>query len=338
MKRAVLITTAIIILLACSCGISPAQQEISREMFAMDTLISVKAYGNNANDAVRSACDRLSELERKLSVTDENSEIFRLNSHITDSVSDETADIISAALGYCEASGGALDITIYPVLRKWGFTAGEYRVPTDDEIAAALGNTGYKNVAVSGNKVTLPEGYMLDLGSCAKGYASDEMKKSLEVSGVGSAIINLGGNVTALGKKPDGNDWTVGISDPFQPSELLGTVRVNNRSVVTSGGYQRYFIGDDGKKYIHIIDPSTGRPAESGLMSVTVIGGSGLMCDALSTALFVMGKDRAIDYWRLHGGFDMILVTDDKEIIITEGAAEVFENASGMSAKTIYEQ
>ena len=221
MKRAVFITAAIIILLACSCGISPAQQEISQEMFAMDTLISVRAYGNNANDAVQSACDRLSELERKLSVTDENSEIFLLDSHITNKVSDETADIISKALSYCEASGGALDITIYPVLREWGFTAGEYRIPTDDEIAAVLGNTGYKNVTVSGNKVTLPEGYMLDLGSCAKGHAGDEMKKTLEASGVVSAMINLGGNVTALGKKPDGNDWTVGIADPFEPSELL---------------------------------------------------------------------------------------------------------------------
>ncbi len=336
MKRAGLITAAIMILSVCSCGVH-AQAEVSREMFAMDTLVSVKAYGNSANDAVKAAGDKLSELEQRFSVTGGNSEIARLNSRVTDEVSDETSYVISTALGYCADTGGALDITIYPVVRAWGFTTGEYRVATDEEISEALGKTGFRNVALSGNKVMLPDGFMLDLGSCVKGYAGDKMKETLSACGITSAIINIGGNVTALGNKPDGSDWTVGIADPSDPSELLGTVRVSDKSVVTSGGYQRYFTDDDGERYIHIIDPATGRPAESGLKSVTVIGDDGLMCDALSTALFVMGEEKAVAYWRAHGGFDMILVTDGG-IIITEGISDVFDNISGLSEETTYEQ
>ena len=332
-KTGYAVLTALILLFACSCGTS----EASRDFFAMDTIVSVKAYGSNSAEAVNAAADRITELERLFSVTDKNSEIAMLNENGSAKVSDDTAHVISEALKICGETDGALDITIYPVLREWGFTTPETHVPTDAEIAAALPKTGYEHVSLSGNSVTIPDGFMLDLGSCAKGYAGSEMIAAMSELGITSALVNLGGNVQALGKKPDGSDWTVGIADPFAPETLLGTVAVHDRAVITSGGYQRYFTDDSGNKYIHILDPKTGRPADSGLASVTVIGCDGLICDALSTALFVMGKERAVGYWQEHSGFDMILVTNERRIFITEGISAQFTDRSGLPTEIIYE-
>ncbi len=318
-------------------GSCSTDREAERTVFAMDTIVTVRAYGEHGSEAVNAAADRLTELEELLSVTAADSDIGRLNASGSAGVSADTVNVVSRALELCESTGGALDITIYPVLREWGFTTGEYRVPADAEIAAALGRTGYRAVSVDGSTVSVPAGYMLDLGSCAKGYASGEMLKKMSELGITSALVNIGGNVHALGSKPDGTDWTVGIADPFSPNELLGKLKISGCAVVTSGGYQRYFTDDDGNVYIHILDPATGRPADSGLASVTVIGGDGLLCDALSTALFVMGRERAEAYWRGNGGFEMILVTDGGRIAVTEKAADSFENVSGMPVEIIYE-
>ncbi|MCR4780438.1 MAG: FAD:protein FMN transferase [Ruminiclostridium sp.] len=325
---------AALLLFAGACG---AVREAEKSVFAMDTVVTVKAYGDRCGEAVNAAADRLTELERRLSATDADSDIGRLNAAGSAAVSGDTAEVVSRALELCGSTDGALDITIYPVVRAWGFTTGEYRVPSDDELAAALGMTGYGSVSVNGGTVSVPPGRMLDLGACAKGYASGEMLKAMSELGITSALVNIGGNVHALGSKPDGTDWTVGIADPFSPNELLGKLKISGCAVVTSGGYQRYFKDDAGNVYIHIIDPATGRPADSGLVSVTVIGGDGLLCDALSTALFVMGRERAEAYLRGHGGFDMILVTDGGVIAVTEGIADSFENVSGMPVEIIYE-
>lgn len=327
---------ALCLLFLSSCGAS--LKECSRDVFAMDTIVSIKAYGENSEAAVNAAADRLTELERLFSVTVPGSDIARLNSGGSAEVSEETAHVVSEALEMCSSTESALDITIYPVLCEWGFTTGEYRVPPEAVISAALEKTGYKNVSVSGSTITLPEEYMLDLGSCAKGYAGDRMLAEMSALGISSALINIGGNVQTLGTKPDGTDWTVGIADPFSPNELLGKLKTHDKAVITSGGYQRYFTDDDGNVYIHILDPATGRPADSGLASVTVIGTDGLTCDALSTALFVMGRERAEAYWRGNGGFDMILVTDSGTIYMTEGIAGSFENTSALPAEMIYER
>ena len=227
----------------------------------------------------------------------------------------------------CADTDGALDITIYPVVRAWGFTANdvdyEYRVLGDDEISELLALVDYRKVEISDNSVTLGEGMMLDLGAVAKGYASDRIAGYLRQNGVTSALLNLGGNVYALGKKPNGTEWTIGVADPTNGG-YLGSMQVADMAVVTSGGYERFFTGSDGVRYHHIIDPSTGRPAESGLASVTVVGDSGARCDALSTALFVMGPDAAYDYWREHGGFEAVFLTADGELFVTAGLEDNF--------------
>lgn len=336
MKKLKYFFAVLILAAVSSCGSAP-EKEASRELFAMDTIISIKAYGQRSEEAVNAAAERLTELEARFSVTDENSDIGILNKLGTASVSDDTAYVVSEALNVCESTDGALDITIYPVLREWGFTTGNMHVPTNEAVRSALEKTGYGDISVSGNTITLPEGYMLDLGSCAKGYSGDEMLAVMSELGVTSALVNLGGNVQALGSKPDGTEWSVGIANPFSPNELLGVLQIHDKSVITSGGYQRYFTDDSGNVYIHILDPHTGYPADSGLVSVTVIGDRGIMCDALSTSLFVMGKERAVGYWREEGGFDMVLVTDEGTVYITENIAGSFRNSSGFPVEIIDE-
>ena len=305
----------------------------------MDTFISVKAYGADSEKACSAASARIRELEDLFSVTKPDSDISRINAAggAPVRVSADTADIISEALKLCESTGGALDITIYPALLEWGFTTGEYKIPDEAAIAAALEKVDYRSVSLEGDTVSVPAGAMLDLGSCAKGCASGEMLTAMEKLGITSALVNLGGNVQALGTKPDGSEWTVGIADPFSPNELFGTLKIHDKAVITSGGYQRYFTGEDGHVYKHIIDPATGCPAESGLASVTVIGEYGLKCDALSTALFVMGKEKAASYWRENGGFDMIIVTENGETVVTEGIADNFKPLYAPVTEVLYE-
>lgn len=318
---------ALVLIFALLCGCVPADEPLpSTSFFAMNTPMSVQIDGGET--LLRGVEDLAYALEHKLSVTDEKSEIFAINSNGGGEVSSETAELIEFALDMCESTDGALDITIYPVLRAWGFTVDDvdydngFVLPTDGELSELLALVDYEKAEVSDNSVTLGEGMMLDLGAVAKGYASDRIAGYLRQGGVTSALLNLGGNVYALGKKPNGVKWTVGVKSPERG--IIGTLQVEDAAVVTSGGYERFFTGSDGVRYHHIIDPSTGRPADSGLASVTVVGDSGARCDALSTALFVMGLDRASDYWREHGDFEAVFVTSDGELLVTAGLEDNF--------------
>ena len=328
MRRSAAIIAVLIMLLTVS---SCANSEKTAEFFAMDTYMSVKAYGGG--DAVDEAEALVFELERKLSITDGLSEISAVNEAGSAQVSQETAELVASALGLCELSGGALDISVYPVTRAWGFTAGEYRVPQEAELEKLLRLVDYTKVTVSGDTVSLGEGMLIDLGAVAKGYAGDRVTELLRSHGVKSAIINLGGNVQCLGRKPDGSRWKIGVQDPAG-SGYVGVIEAEDEAVITSGGYERFFV-EDGKTYWHIIDPSDGRPADSGLISVTVIGKSGLACDGLSTALFVMGKEKAAGLWRENGGFEAVFVTENGDIIITEGILDRFTTSGGRKVSEV---
>ena len=207
---------------------------------------------------------------------------------------------------------------IDPLMRAWGFTDGNYRVPADAELDALLQTTGWTEVSVDGTTASLPGGFALDLGGIGKGYAAGRCKEILKAHGVTSALLSLGGNVSALGSKPDGTAWTVAIEDP-DGGDYLGTVQIADQCVVTSGGYQRYFE-QDGVRYWHILDPETGKPARSGMKSVTIVSADDTLADALSTALFVMGPERAADFWRVHRAeFGAVWLTDDGRLFVTEG-------------------
>ncbi|MCD7927302.1 MAG: FAD:protein FMN transferase [Oscillospiraceae bacterium] len=313
---------------------SGEQEKYSGQVFAMDTYMSVDVY-SDSQEPVDQAISRIQELEALFSTTDESSEIYAINANGSGTVSGDVAYVLSQALELCALTGGALDISIYPVVRAWGFTTGEYRIPSESELTALLEHVDYTAVSLEDGAVTLGEDMMIDLGSVVKGYTGDVLTAQLAESGVTSALLNLGGNVQALGTKPDGSLWRVAIQDPNDSEGYLGVVSVADKAVVTSGGYERYFQGDDGEIYWHIIDPSTGAPAQNGLGSVSIIGDSGLYCDALSTALFIMGEEQAVAFWRERQDFEMVLVTDDGRLLVSAGLEDCFESMDIYSMEVI---
>lgn len=296
-----------------------------KQFYAINTYISLTAYGSEAEAALSGAEEQIRELEDLWSVTEEQSEIYRLNHHQENSmtVSTETADMISYALDMAKQTDGTLEPTIYPVLCEWGFTTKEHNVPSAEEIEQCLKYVGYEKVALSGTEIEMPEGVWLDMGAVAKGYIGDLVIHQMKEQGISSAMLSLGGNIQVIGTKPDGSLWRVGLRDPFGQSSF-GILEVSDCAVITSGGYQNNFTDEAGNVYHHIIDPATGKPAENGLASVTVTGKEGRMCDALSTALFVMGTEKAICYWQEHGDFEMVLVDTDGGVYITEGIEKQF--------------
>lgn len=289
------------------------------EFFAMDTYISISAYGENAENALDNCRKEIKSLDSQLSVTNSDSEVCRINSSKgeTVSLSNDADRIITAALELSEKTNGALDISLYPVVSEWGFTLGEYKIPSEKALNDLLKNTGYEKISCKDGILTLPKDFKIDLGAVAKGYGSDRAIQILKEKGVTSALVNLGGNIALLGSKPDGSDWSVGVQNPFGEGYAC-IVKSRDKYIVTSGNYQRYFE-ENGKRYCHIIDPKTGYPVDNGLASVTVIGDGGLICDGLSTALFVMGEQGAVDFWKEQGDFEMIIVTEDKRVLATEG-------------------
>ncbi len=327
MPRGKLMLPALLLcLLLCACG-KAAERSVG--FFAMDTYMSVRAVG--ADEETLAGCRALAEeMEAKLSVTDADSEIAALNAAGRGVLSPETAELLRRALTLCGETEGALDVTVYPVVRAWGFTAGAYRVPTSEELTQLLQAVDYRGVEITGEgTVLLPPGAELDLGSVAKGYAGDRLCAYLREKGVKSAILDLGGNVQALGGKADGSPWRVGIRDP-DGDGMLGVVSIRDEAAVTSGGYERFFTDAEGRVWWHIIDPETGYPARNGLLSVTVVGPEGLRCDALSTALFIMGQEKAEAFWRADRGFELALVTEDGVLRLTPGLYTRFEPAKDL--------
>ncbi len=312
---------ALCVLLSGGC----AEKKSTVTFLAMDTVMSVTVYGKNGQQAALACRTEVERLEKLLSVTDPDSEVYAVNhaGGVPTAVSEDTAELLAKALKLCRRTGGALDITVYPVVRAWGFTTGEYRVPDSAELEALLENVGHSCVSVQNGEVILPEGVEIDLGSVAKGAAADSLAELLRGMGVQSAILDLGHNIHLVGSKPDGSDWLIAIQSP-DGGGYVGTLAVSSCAVVTSGGYERFFTDENGGTHHHIIDPVTGQSADSGLVSVTIIGESGFLCDALSTAVYVMGAEEAASLWRGSEDFEMVLVSDGGGILVTEGIADAF--------------
>ncbi len=326
------ITLSMLLLTACGQGTAPATAADPAELnaadfFAMDTYMEIKGYGAS-DELLQEAEAQIHALESRLSATLPDSEIALLNASGAAEVSDDTAFLLEKALALCAETDGALDISMYPIVKAWGFTTADYHVPTDGEVASLLQKVGYTRIEQNGRAVTLQDGMEIDLGAVTKGYVVDVLAGLFEEHGVENALFNLGGNVLTMGTKPDGSLWRVGVKDP-EGSGSVGVMTITGKALITSGGYERYFEDENGNVYWHIMDPETGRPAKSGLVSVTVIGDNGLYCDALSTALFIKGAEGAMDFWTAHRDFDMILITDAGEIIMTPDAAAAFTPADG---------
>lgn len=312
------------------------------DLFAMDTFMTMKAYGVYADDLLTEAKERILALEETLSVTKPDSDIGKLNQANGQAtpVTKDTATILQTAIALGDLTSGALDVSIYPLVAAWGFTTGTYQIPAPETIESLLDRVDYTQIQLQDTTVTLPADMQIDLGSLAKGYTGDTVAKLLRDGGVTSALLNLGGNVHTIGAKSDGTPWKVAVADPFAPEENLLILQITDSVVITSGNYERYFIGEDGVRYCHILDSHTGYPAEGGIVSMTIVGDStnenaGLRCDGLSTALYVCGAERAEELWRTEGNFEMIYVTTDEVIYITEGLVGSYTNISTLPVEVI---
>ena len=320
MKKVVIcLMTVLMCLGLCACGDIKAE----RSFFAMDTYITVTAYGKNGEKAVQAAQELMEGYDALWSIGEGNSAVSRLNRGERISLDRDTSALLDRSLEISHMTQGAFDPLMLPVMELWGFTDKHYAVPSEDDIKKALSLTDVQGLHLeNGTAYLTPEGCKADLGGIAKGYASGAAADMMREMGVSSGILSLGGNIRTIGEKPDGSPWRVAVRMPFDEG-FLGIVEVRDKAVVTSGGYERYFE-ENGKLYHHIIDPKTGCPADSGLMSVTVVSGDDTLADALSTALFVMGKEQAEEFWQEHEGFDLILLCDDGSLYITEGIKDDF--------------
>ena len=286
---------------------------------------------------MQTAEEEIKRLDELFSVGNASSDIAGLNENASGVVSEETCELIKRSKELYQSTDGALNIAVYPLMEAWGFTSGEYRVPEQKEIDAILTCMDVDEISCNEDtgEVILPEGMGIDLGAIAKGYTSARLMDVFASYDVTSAIVSLGGNVQALGNKPDSTKWRVAVEDPFaeEGDSYAGILEIKDQAVITSGAYERYFE-QGGKRYHHIIDPTTGYPAENGLASVTIVSGDGTLADALSTALFVMGKDRALSYWKEHADeFDVILIEDNGDMTITEGLQDCFSSEKELSVE-----
>lgn len=283
-------------------GCSPKTAKTERDIFAMDTLMNLQIWGKDGQAAARELEDMLRGLESRWSATLPDSLTSAINRGENPELTAKEQDLLNRLDALQSRTGGAFNPYLGAVSEAWGFYRKNYRVPTQQERLDALAQS------------------RLDMGAALKGYAGDQAVEILERMDVERAILSLGGNIQTYGSKPKGEPWQIGIADPIRGG-TLGVVAVKGTmSIVTSGSYQRYFE-QDGKVYHHIMDGATGAPAESGLVSVTVICPNGLTADALSTALFVMGLEEAAEFWRQSEDFEAVFVLADGTVYATEGAA-----------------
>ncbi|MCD8007714.1 MAG: FAD:protein FMN transferase, partial [Clostridiales bacterium] len=287
-----------LLLTGCAAGtveVDPEAEESSTQYLdAMDTFMTLTAYGSNRDDALDAAVEEIQRLEALYTVGSEDSEVSQLNRDGTAVLSEDTAALIERALELYDSTDAAFDITVYPLMELWGFTTQDYQVPEAGDIQSALALVGADRVTYdsSTSTVTLGEGQSIDLGGIAKGYTSQRIMELFEEVGVTSAMVSLGGNIQCLGTKPDGSLWRVGIQDPVgSEGAIVAVIEVEDQAVITSGSYERYFTDEaTGETYHHIIDPTTGYPADSGLISVTIVAAAGALGGGVSARRGVRGR------------------------------------------------
>lgn len=311
-----LIAVACLLLTACS----HRQKPLSKSGFALDTAITITLYDQADISLLEDCFERIRTYESLFSRTKADSDIGRLNAAggETVTVSADTASLLRLGLHFSKLTGGAFDVTIAPVSDLWDFSAKKPAVPDQEDLTAAAAAVGYAGLSVTENSARLASPEMaVDLGGIAKGYIADRLAAYLREAGVGSALLNLGGNIYALGQK-EGTDWTIGIQDPDDPGEIAATLAVSDCAVITSGSYERCFE-QDGVRYHHILDPATGWPVQNGLVSVTVVSKEAAKGDALSTACFVLGKDRGLELIESLDGVEALFIEENGRVIASSG-------------------
>lgn len=306
MKKIVSLNLSLVLLLLCGCT---GNSENKDTRFLLDTVVTLTA--NCSNETLNGAFELCENYEKLLSRTVEGSEVYALNnSEGFVEVSDDTLEIIEKGLYYANLSNGKFDITIYPVSSLWDFN--NQIIPSRDEIAEALKNVDYQSIKIEGNKIDL-NGKQIDLGGIAKGYIADRLSEYFKETKVSEGIIDLGGNLVVFGDR----DYTVGIKQPFSDT-LAATLKVRNKTVVTSGTYERY-IPADVKLYHHILDPDTGYACDTDLASATIIGNSSMNADALSTVCILLGLENAQKLIESTADTEAVFIDNDGKLHYTSG-------------------
>ena len=322
--------------LAKDTGDSQEYEPVSESEFLMGTVVKLTIFdeAEEAEALFRKAFERIAEIEEKMTINDEHekSEITRLNQEAGKGfvkLSPETFYVLEKGKYYSEISNGKYDITIGPLVKLWNIGSDEARVPRKTEIENTLSLVNYQNLLLDKEKMSARlavPGMIVDLGSIAKGYAADETAKILKEAGIKHAIVNLGGNILVLNERPDGTPWRIGLQDPFTArGDYMGIVKLEDESLVTSGTYERYFE-DGGKRYHHILNPETGYPEENSLLSVSIITKNSIDADGLSTATFLLGLEKGMQFIEGLPDTEAIFITSDKKVYVTSGISkEKFE-------------
>jgi Membrane-associated lipoprotein involved in thiamine biosynthesis len=299
--------------------------EVEKNSYALGTIINLKAIGNKAEKAITEAIERLNNIDDKMSAFKEYSDISKINSKsgfALEAINKDTFFVVKKAVEYSKILEGAFDPTIRPLVKLWNIGTNEERIPEKDKIEDTLKLVNYNDVILDESNQTIMlknKEQALDVGGIAKGFAADEVRDIFYKNNIKSALIDLGGNIFALGSKKDGTPWRIGIQNPFKPrGEFVGILSVKNKSVVTSGNYERYFM-KDGQRFHHILDPKTGYPSKSKIISATIISDNSIDGDGLSTGVYILGVDKSLKIIESIEGIDAIFITEDKKIYTTSG-------------------
>lgn len=299
--------------------------EATKNSYVLGTLISLRAFGNKAEKAVNEAIEKLNDIDDKMSAFKEESDISKINSKAgvtPQAVSKDTYFVVKNAVEYSQILEGTFDPTIRPLVKLWNIGNDKETIPKKAKIEEALKLVNYNDVILDESNCTimLKNKYQaLDVGGIAKGFAADEVRDIFHKHKVKSALIDLGGNIFALGSKDDGTPWRVGIQNPFESrGDFVGILSVKDKSIVTSGNYERYFM-KDGQRFHHIIDPKTGYPSQSKIISATIISDNSIDGDGLSTGVYILGINKALKIIEAIEGIDAIFITEDKKVYTTSG-------------------
>lgn len=307
------------------------ETSLSKQFYCLGTIISLTAYGNLAETAISKSQERLKDIDDKMSVFKPDSELSKINflaGNQFQKVSLDTYFVIKKSVYYSELSHGTFDPTIRPLVKLWNIGKENFKIPADHEIKENLRLINYKDIILdeSGSSIMLKNKMeSLDVGGIAKGYAADEIKKIFNKYKIKSGIIDLGGNIYTIGKKVNRDNWNIGIQNPIRErGSYVGVLSLSNKSIVTSGGYERYST-ESNKIYHHILNPKTGYPSENEIISTTVISNNSIDGDGLSTGLYIMGLKKSIKLIESLDGIDAIFITKDNKIYLTSNIKNNFK-------------
>ncbi|WP_446897626.1 FAD:protein FMN transferase [Clostridium sp. LBM24168] len=331
-KKNFIVALLILIMLPLyGCRSNNNEEPISKTEYMLGTICTITIYDDKPESIIDKAFTRIKQIENKMSVNKQGTEldaVAKASGKGYVKVSDDTFYVLKKGKYYSQQSGGVFDITVGPLVKLWGIGTDNARLPDENEIQNSKSLVNYRNLLLDNKdkKVMLSKkGMSLDLGGIAKGYAADEAAKILKQNGVEHAIINLGGNVLALNNNIDGDPWNIGIQDPFQTrGNVVASIKVTNKTVVTSGIYERYFK-KNGKIYHHILNPFTGYPMDNNLASVTLITNTSIDADAMTKNIFYLGVDKGMKYAENVAKLQAVFITKDKKIYITSGLKNNFK-------------